>query len=57
MADNIDIVLIVNSLFDHFRFIMEQIARDPLALVAAGCAICSGSMYLFKFLISRREVF
>lgn len=56
-ANNIDIVLVVNSLFDQFRFIMEHIARCPLALVAAGCAICSGSMYLFKFLTSSREVF
>lgn len=55
--NNVDITLIISALFDQIIYIMEQTARNPLALVAAGCAVCSASMYLFKFLVSRREVF
>lgn len=55
--NNVDIELMIASVFDQFRFCLSQIAQNPLALCAAGCAICAAAVLLFGYLTTKRDVF
>lgn len=55
--NNVDIELMISSIFEQFRFCLAQIAHNPLALCAAGCAICAAAIFLFSYLTTKRDVF
>lgn len=47
---DLDLSYTIPALFEAFRFCLAQIAASPLALVAAGCAICAAAVAVFYLL-------
>lgn len=47
---NLDLSYTIPALFEAFRLCLAQIASCPLALVAAGCAICAAALGVFFML-------
>lgn len=47
---NLDLSYVIPALFEAFRQCLAQIAESPLALVAAGCAICAAALGVFFML-------